>query len=65
MKRAAAGHRRKTTTHEAELAPANRELLSIVEEWARHPMPPQYDAAFWRQFERDLKHNRIVLRRPI
>jgi hypothetical protein len=56
---------RKGPPHEGEISPANRELLGIIEEWKRQPLPPEYDDAFWKDFNRDLKKNRIILRRPL
>jgi hypothetical protein len=43
------------------LSPANRAALSWLDAWAK--TPPIEDAAFWRDFERELKQNRMTLRK--
>jgi len=44
------------------LSSANREAIRRLEEWMR--TPPVETEAFWRDFERELKQNRLSLRKP-
>jgi hypothetical protein len=44
-----------------KLSAANREALRVLDEWAK--TPPIEDAAFWRDFERELRQNRMNLRK--
>lgn len=44
-----------------KLSAANREALRVLNEWAK--TPPLEDTAFWRDFERELRQNRMNLRK--
>ncbi len=44
-----------------KLSPENQSALRWLDEWMKSP--PLEDEAFWREFERDLRQNRMTLRK--
>jgi hypothetical protein len=55
--------RRSTTTTRTAVVPAaNEDAIKLLQQWATEPQP--YTAAFWKDFDREMRENRFNLRRP-